>query len=144
LVTFEDTSSVNQYKGQDQNDLISCAIQNNKEDRNKCLLAGNQPTPSCSMIHGLQNYRIFLLRGSTQNYEGKYISHQAKTTCSYFHDSLTLSNLQCQHCGSIFKSSTPVTGSQVAISDIQYCECGIRWQRLLQNFFVWRTLKCSG
>jgi hypothetical protein len=145
LVTFEDISSVNQYKGQDHNDLIlSYAIQNNKEDRNKCLPAGNQPTPSCSMIHGPHNYRIFWLRGSTQNYEGKHISHQAKTTCSYLHDLLTLRNLQCQHRGSLFKSSTLVTGSQVAIPDIEYHECGIRWERLLQDFFVWRTLKCSG
>jgi len=76
LVTLEDTSSVNQYKGQDHNDLIlSYTIQNNKEDRNMCLLAGNQPTPSCSMIHGPQNYLIFWLRGQTQNYDGKHISH---------------------------------------------------------------------
>jgi hypothetical protein len=68
LVTFEDNSSVNQYKGQDHNNLtLSYVIQNNKEDRNKCLPAGNQPTPSCSMIHGPHNYRIFWLTGSTQN-----------------------------------------------------------------------------
>jgi len=145
LVTSEDISSVNQYKGQDHDDLIlSYAIQNNKVDRNKCLPAGNQPTPSCSMIHGTHSYRIFWLWGSIQNYKGKHISHPAKTTCSYLYDLPTLSNLQCQHCGSIFKSSTPVTGSQVAIPYIQYCESGIRWQCLLQDFFVWRSLKRSG
>lgn len=145
MAIFEDISSVNEYKGQDHNDLIlSYAIQNNKEDWNKCLPAGNQPTPSCSMITITHNYRIFWLRGSAQNYKGKHISHPAKTTCSYLYDLSTLRNLQCQHYGSIFKSSTPVTGSQVAISDIQYCESGIRWQRLLQDFFVWRTLKYSG
>ena len=45
-VTFDDVSSVNNYTGQGHNDLIlSDATQNNKEDRNKCLLTGNQPLP---------------------------------------------------------------------------------------------------
>lgn len=67
LVTFEDISSVNKYKDQGHNDLsLSDATQNNKEDRNKCILTGNQPTSSCSMVHGPHIYHIFWLRQSTR------------------------------------------------------------------------------
>jgi hypothetical protein len=73
MVTHEDISNAKKYKGQDHNDLIlSDAIQNNKEYRNKCLPSGNQHTPSWSMIHsshnGPHNYCIFLLRGLTRQY----------------------------------------------------------------------------
>lgn len=60
LVTFGDISSVNKYKDQGHNDHSpSDATQNNKEDRNKCILTGNQPASSCSMVHGPHIYTFF-------------------------------------------------------------------------------------